>query len=150
MNRKWAWCPQSHPSHSACLGLYTRSPTIPIDLHYLWRREIRLPPRPQTEAADPWDLTQFLHKLLRQHLTPVIPDAFMEASTFAGSEHLAPVGLLFRPEPHSKNTEVTSLNKGSGNPKGGVRRNRDPEHHEAWTQHEAEVHPSQRDGLGWP
>lgn len=74
----------------------------------------------------------------------------MEASTFAGSEHLAPVGLLFRPEPHSKNTEVTSLNKGSGNPKGGVRGNRDPERHEAWTQHEAEVHPSQRDGLGWP
>ena len=112
-------------------GIYARSLAISISLHGLWHRQIRLPLGPRTAAADSWNFSPFLHKLLRQQLTALIPDGFTEAFIFTGHERLAGVGLLFSPELYSKNMEVTSLNKGSGNSKSGMRRSRGPEYHEA-------------------
>lgn len=114
------------------IGIYARSLAVSINLHGLWHRQIRLPLGPRTAAADSWSLSPFLHKLLRQQLTALIPDGFTEAFIFAGHEHLAGVGLLlFSPKLYSKNMEVTSLNKGSGNSKSRMRRSRGPEYHEA-------------------
>ena len=94
--------PQGQEEGAGLLGIYARSLAISIHLHGLWHRQIRLPLGPRTTAADSWNLSPFLHKLLRQQLTALIPDGFTEAFIFAGHEHLAGVGLLFSPELYSK------------------------------------------------